>query len=202
MNDQSLGESNGSSQPSGIPSSNGSDAQGVSDTIVNSTAAGGCGGSDGYGNGGGGGGGGGNDNGDGHGNDDHSTSNTFVPVVLSQVLRPRTLLLVVLFVIYQWANSRQTLLKEHEAVTAAATTAGMDGSGVSESHELAKQLFDDFMFEADATSARGPAAGHSSAMQLHQHSPGPLERLRLWLASPSTRGGDVAQLKATVSKLK
>ncbi|BDA48720.1 hypothetical protein COCOBI_12-4020 [Coccomyxa sp. Obi] len=94
------------------------------------------------------------------------------------------------------------LLKEHEAATAAATAAGVDGSEVSKSHELAKQLFDDFMFEADATSASGPAAAYSPAMQMHQHSPGPMKRLRLWLASPFTRGGDVAELKATVSKLR
>ena len=202
INGEDLGECNGSGQPSGNLSSNGSDAQGASDLNIESTVAGGGGGSNGYGNGGSGGGGEGNGNGDGRENDEHNTTYTFFPGVLSQVLQVRILVLVVLLVIYKWANSRQMQLKRHEAATEASTAAGVDGGGISESHELAKQLFDDFMFEADASPGNGPAAGYSSAMQIHQHSPGPLKRLRHWLASLFTRGGDVAELKATVLKLR
>ena len=202
----SQGGSNGSDKQSGSWSKcNGFDA--ADGSIEGSSTSGGGDGSFGSNNGGSGGRSGGSGKGVGDDNDKQKSPGPFFAWILlsfvSQVRQPRFLLVLIAVTIVKWEFWRRKLNKESEEADFE-EAAAVQYSRVDDSHELAKQLFDQSLDEpwSDLASISSAPAEASSFSQLNQSTPSPLNRLGAWVASPFGRGGDVKQLKETTARLR
>ncbi len=189
---------NGTGQPSEFFStSDGLDAPAAS-VKDSSTAGSGNGGFSGSNNGGGGGGSGGSGNGGGGGHDDQRSSGPFLRwmlfemrVLIDQVDRPTFWLLVSFLIIWQMSAMDVETPSEAEEEAAASENDGR----IHDIHELAKQLFEDSAHESwpdEEYTDHAPA----EPQQLQQSTPGALERLRIWLVSPFSRGGSAGDTPA------